>query len=91
VTVTVRVVSGKTIRWPRIDGDEYLMAVGNARPLEQAAQHAVTELLRMLEQDHGLSYRASSALLGQCLEYDIGNVYDPAFTVVAKLPRKYLP
>lgn len=91
VTVTVRVLSGKTIRWPRIDGDEYLMAVGNARPLDQAVQHATTELMRMLEQDHGLSHRASSALLGQCIEYDIGNVFDPAYTVVAKLPRSLLP
>ena len=91
VTVTVRVVSGKTIRWPRVDGETHLMAVGNARPLDQAVQHATTELLRMLEEDHGLSYRAGSALLGQCIEYDIGNVFDPAYTVVAKLAREFLP
>jgi amidase len=91
VTVTVRVRSGKTIRWPRIDGDEHVMAVGNARPLDQAVQHATTELMRMLEEDYGLSYRASSALLGQCIEYDIGNVFDPAYTVVAKVQRNLLP
>jgi amidase len=91
VTMTVRVLHGKTIGWPRIDGDEYLMAVGNARPLDQAAQHATTELMHMLEDDHGLSYRASSALLGQCLEYDVGNVFDPAYTVVAKVARSFLP
>jgi acetamidase/formamidase len=91
VTVTVRVLSGKTIHWPRIDGADYVMAVGNARPLDQAVQHATTELMRMLDEDYGLSYRASSALLGQCLAYDIGNVFDPAYTVVAKLPRSALP
>ena len=91
VTVTVRVVSGKSIGWPRIDGENYVMAVGNARPLDQALQHATTELLRMLQDTYGLSYRAGSTLLGQCLEYDIGNVFDPAYTVVAKLPRQYLP
>jgi amidase len=91
VAVTVHVIKGKRIGWPRIDGEEYVMAVGNARPLDQALQHATTELMRMLEEDQGLSYRASSALLGQCIEYDIGNVYDPAYTVVAKLAREYVP
>ena len=91
VTVTVRVLSGKTIQWPRIDGDEYLMAVGNARPLDQAVQHATTELMRMLAEDCDLSYRASSTLLGQCIEYDVGNVFDPAYTVVAKIARALLP
>jgi amidase len=54
-------------------------------------QHATTELLHMLQDSYGVSYRASSTLLGQCLEYDIANVYDPAYTVVAKLDRRYLP
>jgi amidase len=91
VTLTVQVVSGKSIGWPRIDGETHVMAVGNARPLDQAVQHATTELLRMLQDTYGLSYRAGSTLLGQCLEYDIANVFDPAYTVVAKLPREYLP
>jgi amidase len=90
VALTVRVLSGKSIGWPRIDGEEYVAAVGNARPLDQAVQHATTELLRMLQDTYGLSYRAGSALLGQCLEYDVGNVFDPAYTVVAKLARRNL-
>lgn len=91
VTLTVRVLSGRTIRWPRVDGEDFVMAVGNARPLDQAVQHATTELMRMLEDDYHLSARASSTLLGQCIEYDIGNVFDPAYTVVAKLARRFLP
>jgi acetamidase/formamidase len=91
VTVTVRVVSGRSIGWPRIDGETHVCAVGNARPLDQAVQHATTELLRMLQDTYGLSYRAGSALLGQCLEYEIGNVFDPAYTVVAKVRRELLP
>ena len=37
-----------TIVWPRAENDEFVMAVGNARPLDQAVQHATTELMRML-------------------------------------------
>jgi hypothetical protein len=68
-----------------------MMAVGNARPLDQAIQHATTELMRLLAEDHGLDYRASSALLGQCIRYDVGNVFDPAYTAVAKIAKKLIP
>jgi hypothetical protein len=46
--------------------------------------------MRMLDEDYGLSHRASSVLLGQCIRYDVGNVYDPAYTVVAKVQRAFL-
>jgi amidase len=91
VELTVRVLKGKEIGWPRAEDDEFVLAIGNARPLDQALQHATTELIRMLEQDYGLDPRASSVLLGQCIRYEIGNVYDPAYTVVAKLEKRLLP
>jgi acetamidase/formamidase len=90
VEFSLELLKGKTICWPRADDGTFVMAVGNARPLDQAVQHATTELLRLLEQDHGLNYRAGSALLGQCIRYDVGNVYDPAYTVVAKIEKKLL-
>ena len=85
VEVAVRVLKGKEISWPRAEDEEFVMAVGNARPLDQALQHATSELTALLEQDYGLDHRASSVLLGQCIRYDVGNVFDPAYTVVAKL------
>jgi amidase len=91
VVLTVRVLKGKRIEWPRAADDVFVMAVGNARPLDQALQHATTELLRLLQQDHALDRRAASALLGQCIRYDVGNVYDPAYTVVAKIAKRLLP
>ena len=66
------------------------MAAGNARPLDQALQHATTELLKWLEEDYGLDYSAASVMLGQCIKYDVGNVFDPAYTMVAKIAKKYL-
>ena len=90
VEFTLEVVK-KRIGWPRADDGTFVMAVGNARPLDQAVQHATTELLRLLEQDYGLDYRAGSALLGQCLRYDVGNVFDPAYTMVAKVEKRLLP
>jgi acetamidase/formamidase len=66
------------------------MVLGSARPLLQALQHATTELQRWLMADHGFDERGSSLLMGHALEYDIANVVDPHFTVVAKIRKSYL-
>jgi len=91
VELTMNVIKGKRIGWPRAEDDKFVMAVGNARPLDQTVQHATTELMRLLEEDYGLDYRASSVLLGQLIRYDVGNVYDPAYTMVAKVAKRHLP
>ena len=66
------------------------MTVGNARPLDQALQHATTELMHWLMEDYGLDTRAASILLGQCVRYEVGNVFDPAYTMICKIEKKRL-
>jgi hypothetical protein len=78
------------IRWPRAEDDTWRLAAGNARPLDQALQHATTELLRWIVEDTTLDFRAVSLLFGQCLRYDVGNVFDPAYTMVAKVEKRLL-
>jgi amidase len=87
VQFTVQVIKGKRIRWPRGENAEYIFAVGNARPLDQATQHATTEMLRWLKEDYGLDATSASLLLGQCVEYDLGNIFDPAYTMVCKVRK----
>jgi len=91
VQFTAWLIKGKCIRWPRGENADYIFAVGNARPLDQALQHATTEMLRWLEEDYGLDKVSASILLGQAVEYDLGNVYDPAYTMVCKLRKSLLP
>ena len=90
VEFTVDLVKGKTIGWPRLENDDYIMVLGSERPLLQAFQHATTELLRWLMSDYGFDERTASMLMGQALEYEIANVVDPHFTVVAKLRKAHL-
>jgi hypothetical protein len=40
--------------------------------------------------DYGFDERGASLLMGQGMEYEISNVVDPDFTVVAKMRKKYL-
>lgn len=91
VQFTVRLLKGKTIYWPRAENETEILTAGNARPLDQALQHATTEMLRWLAADYGLDARAASTLLGQTVRYEIGNVFDPAYTVVCKLDKRWLP
>ena len=91
VEFTVQLHKGKRINWPRAESEEYIMTVGNARPLDQALQHSTTEMIRWLQEDFDLDARATHILLGQCVEYDVGNVFDPAYTMVCKLKKQFLP
>ena len=90
VTFTIDLIEDREIYWPRAENDNYLMAVGNARPLDQALQHSTTELVEWLQTDYGLSPRTAHMLLGQVVEYDVGNVYDPAYTMVCKVAKNYV-
>jgi acetamidase/formamidase len=90
VEVTCRVLKRGSIGWPRGENGEFIFTLGNARPLDQAVQHATAEMLRWLGEDYGLDLRAASTLMGQAVRYDLGNVFDPAYTMVCKMPRRLL-
>jgi acetamidase/formamidase len=90
VEVTVRVMKGKSIGWPRGESEDAIFTVGNARPLDQAAQHATSEMLRWLQTDYELEDRSAQVLLGTFVEYDVGNFFDPAYTMVCKLSKRML-
>jgi acetamidase/formamidase len=88
-SVSLRKQAG--IRWPRGENADHIFTVGNARPLDQAVQHATTEMLRWLHEDLHLDELGAHTLMGQCVEYDVGNVYDPAYTMVCKISKELLP
>ena len=90
VRFTVHLHKGKTINWPRGENETHIFTVGNARPLDQCVEHATTEMIRWLVSDFGLDERTVHVLLGEAVEYDMGNMYDPAYTFVCKIPKQVL-
>ena len=90
VRFRVQLRKGWRTHWPRGENDAYIFTVGNARPLDQCVQHATTEMLRWLHDDYGLDAMAASILMGQTVEYDLGNIFDPAYTMVCKMPKSIL-
>ena len=90
VQFTVRVRKGKRIHWPRGENADCIFTVGNARPLDQAVQHATTEMMRWLQEDYGLDSLGANILMGQCVEYELGNMFDPAYTMVCRMSKRVL-
>jgi amidase len=90
VRFSVRLLKGKQRKWPGGENAEFIFTAGNARPLDQCVQHATTEMLRWLQQDYGLDPLAASILMGQAVRYDLGNIFDPAYTMVCKMPKHLL-
>jgi amidase len=91
VEVRLSVVKRRAQTWPRGETADSIFTVGNARPLDQALQHATTEMLDWLRGDYGLSALAASHLMGQVVRYEVGNVFDPAYTMVCRIEKKWLP
>ena len=90
VEFTVRLVKGRPIGWPRGETEDWLFTLGNARPLDQALQHATSEMIAWLGQDFGLDPAAASHLLGQTVRYDVANVFNPAYSVACRLAKRTL-
>ena len=90
VRLRVELEKGKTISWPRIESETELMAVGSARPMEDAARIAWMELIRWLTEDYGFAPLEAYQLLTQAGRMRVGNMVDPQYSMVAKLEKQYL-
>lgn len=90
VTFSVHVLKGKKIGWPRGMTADEIFTIGNARPLDQALQHATTEMLDWLMEDHELDEVAASHIMGQCVRYDVANVFNPNYSVACRVAKRDL-
>jgi amidase len=91
VILKIDLIKGKTISWPRLEDDKFIMVAGSARPLIDAFRLAHVELVEWLEEDYGFGRWDAYMLTGQLAESTVANIVDPVYTVVAKFPKKYLP
>lgn len=89
VILHIDVIKGKQIDWPRLEDDQYIMVAGSARPLIDAFRLAHVELIEWM-QEYGFGKWDAYALVGQLAESTVANIVDPAYTVVAKFPKRYL-
>lgn len=89
-TFTFDVIPGKAISWPRIESPDEIMVVGSARPMEDAARIAYTQLIFWLEQEYGFDRLDAYQLLSQVGRCYVGNMVDTLYSLVAGCPKRYL-
>ena len=89
--LTVELIKGVYCEWPRLEDDESIMVAGSYRPLEDAFRIAHTQLIRWICAETGLSLMDTYQLVTQASRSPIANVCDANYTIVAKMPKRYLP
>ena len=83
--------SGGGPAWPRLQDDEHLMVVGSSRPLEDAWRAGQVDAVSWTAQLTGLDTLDAYQLLSQISRVPLANVVDANYSVVTKLPTRYLP
>ena len=89
-TIQVDLIKGWSLEWPRLETADVIMAIGSARPLEDAARIAYRELILWLEQDYDYDRWDAYMMLSQCGRVRLGNFVDPKYTVGAAISKQYL-
>ncbi len=87
----VQVIKGRKIDWPRFENENFIMAVGITRPLDDALRVAFTQLVGWIHQDYGLSELDAYELLSKVAKIHLDEMVDPNYVIVASVDKKYLP
>jgi acetamidase/formamidase len=90
-TMTLGLVKGWTLNWPRLENDEFIMSIGSARPMEDAARIAYADLVQWLVDSYDFDRWEAYMLLTQIGKVRLGNMVDPNYTIGASIAKRYLP
>jgi len=89
-TIQVDLIKHWAIEWPRLETEEMIMAIGSARPLEDATRIAYKELVLWMAAEFGYDKWDAYMMLSQCGRVRLGNFVDPKYTVGAGIIKRYL-
>ncbi|ODT13463.1 MAG: hypothetical protein ABS57_18500 [Mesorhizobium sp. SCN 65-12] len=76
--------------WPRLETDSHVGVVGVARPLDDAVRIAVAGLVRWVSGMTDLDMADAHQLVSQACALRIGNMVNPAFTVLCSISKDLL-
>lgn len=88
--IQVDLIKGWPIGGVRLETEDFIMSVGSARPLEDAARIAYKDLIRWLVKDHGFEESEAYFLCTQAGKVRLGNMVDPKYTVGASMKKSYI-
>lgn len=91
VELTVDLIKGRRTPWPRIENAEWIMSVGAARPLEDAARVAFKDMVEWVREKSGMGEMDAYEFVSQNARAPIVQMVDPNYTVLVKLAKERLP
>ena len=91
VELTVDLVKHRETPWPRIENAEWMMSLGAARPLEDAARVAFKDMVQWVMEKTGLSLLDAYEFVSQTARTPVVELVDPLYTVLVKVPKDRLP
>lgn len=90
VTIQVDLIKNWAIPGVRLETEDFLMSIGSARPMEDAARIAYRDLVRWMVQDFGFDEAEAYFLCTQAGRMRVGNMVDPKYTLGASMLKTYL-
>ncbi|MBV9636417.1 MAG: acetamidase/formamidase family protein [Methylobacteriaceae bacterium] len=90
VTVRVDIIKGWSIPGVRLETADFIMSIGSARPMEDAARMAYRDLVRWLVADYGFEEAEAYFLCTQAGRVRLGNMVDPKYTLGASMLKAHL-
>ncbi|MHB2169063.1 acetamidase/formamidase family protein [Alsobacter sp. R-9] len=90
LTVQVDLIKGWSIPGVRLETEDFIMSVGSARPMEDAARMAYRDLIRWLVSDYGFDESEAYFLCTQAGRVRVGNMVDPKYTLGASMLKSYI-
>jgi acetamidase/formamidase len=90
VRFTVNVIENTSLGQPWIEDKDYIMVMGIGQSLDDALKSATTGMATWLRDNYQLSPTDLAAVMGTALQYEVAEVVDPEFNVVAKIRKGQL-
>lgn len=90
VVFQVDLIKGWSIPGVRLETDDFVMSVGSARPMEDAARMAYRDLIRWMVEDYGFEESEAYFLCTQAGKVRVGNMVDPKYTLGASMRKAWL-
>ncbi len=90
VTFTVDLIKGYATPQVRAETKDYLISFGVSGSVPESIQLATTQLAEWVKHDYKLDDSEVALLFGDVLKYDITELVDPHFNVVAKVPKSVM-
>ncbi len=90
VRIQVDLIKGWSIPGVRLETEDFIMSVGSARPMEDAARMAYRDLVRWLVADYGFEESEAYFLCTQAGKVRVGNMVDPKYTLGASMKKSWI-